>query len=327
MLLRRFYDEKLAQASYLVGCSATGEALVVDPVRDVAQYVEAADREGLRITNYGIEGWAILERPVLRRLVREFHAADVRGTLATLARGEATGRRDARERTVFKSVGTALEDLADTGGKPPLSVDQTGDLRHGRKRSTVQQIEVNSTVELARPQQPHLLLDPQTEVALVEPALRSDLRRRARHGRVERALLGRLRGDLVHRLFGARRSADGSGGGNRASPETRCRTPGLARGRTGAGARAAAEGSGCRAGLARPARDARRRLLPGRGLVRAARARPAGRAAPHRRTKSFRDRKIWHYGCSMSFASRRCGDDPASLQQDRRAAALSTGRP
>jgi ornithine cyclodeaminase/alanine dehydrogenase-like protein (mu-crystallin family) len=38
--------------------------------------------------------------------------ADVRGTLATLARGEAPGRSAADERTVFKSVGTALEDLA-----------------------------------------------------------------------------------------------------------------------------------------------------------------------------------------------------------------------
>ena len=36
----------------------------------------------------------------------------VRGTLAGLARGQATGRRSADERTVFKSVGTALEDLA-----------------------------------------------------------------------------------------------------------------------------------------------------------------------------------------------------------------------
>jgi hydroxyacylglutathione hydrolase len=51
MLLRRFYDEKLAQASYLVGCQATGEALVVDPNRDVDQFVEAAEREGLRITH------------------------------------------------------------------------------------------------------------------------------------------------------------------------------------------------------------------------------------------------------------------------------------
>jgi ornithine cyclodeaminase len=46
-----------------------------------------------------------LERGVLR-------PADVRGTLATLARGAAPGRADAGQRTVFKSVGTALEDLA-----------------------------------------------------------------------------------------------------------------------------------------------------------------------------------------------------------------------
>jgi ornithine cyclodeaminase len=39
-------------------------------------------------------------------------AADLRGTLETLARGADRGRRDARERTVFKSVGSALEDLA-----------------------------------------------------------------------------------------------------------------------------------------------------------------------------------------------------------------------
>jgi hydroxyacylglutathione hydrolase len=51
MLLRRFYDDKLAQASYLVGCQATGEALVVDPHRDVECYVQAAEQEGLRITH------------------------------------------------------------------------------------------------------------------------------------------------------------------------------------------------------------------------------------------------------------------------------------
>ncbi len=41
-----------------------------------------------------------------------FGQADLRGTLATLARGEATGRLTSTERTVFKSVGNALEDLA-----------------------------------------------------------------------------------------------------------------------------------------------------------------------------------------------------------------------
>jgi hydroxyacylglutathione hydrolase len=51
MFLQRFYDEKLAQASYLVGCSATGEAIVIDPNRDVDQYVNAAAAEKLRITH------------------------------------------------------------------------------------------------------------------------------------------------------------------------------------------------------------------------------------------------------------------------------------
>ena len=51
MLLRRFYYDKLAQASYLVGCQATGEALIVDPNRDVESYVRAAEQEGLRITH------------------------------------------------------------------------------------------------------------------------------------------------------------------------------------------------------------------------------------------------------------------------------------
>lgn len=49
MLLRHLYNQQLAQASYLVGCAATGEALVVDPNRDIAQYLALAEREGLRI--------------------------------------------------------------------------------------------------------------------------------------------------------------------------------------------------------------------------------------------------------------------------------------
>jgi hydroxyacylglutathione hydrolase len=50
MILKRFYDEPLAQASFLVGCQATGEAIVIDPNRDVDQYLAAAEADGLRIT-------------------------------------------------------------------------------------------------------------------------------------------------------------------------------------------------------------------------------------------------------------------------------------
>lgn len=50
MIVKRFYDEKLAQASYLIGCAATGDALVVDANRDTEQYVRAAEAEKLRVT-------------------------------------------------------------------------------------------------------------------------------------------------------------------------------------------------------------------------------------------------------------------------------------
>jgi hydroxyacylglutathione hydrolase len=51
MILKRFYDDGLAQASYLIGCAATGEALVVDANRDAEQYIDAARAGGVRITH------------------------------------------------------------------------------------------------------------------------------------------------------------------------------------------------------------------------------------------------------------------------------------
>jgi hydroxyacylglutathione hydrolase len=49
VLFVRFYDEPLAQASYLIGCSVTGVALIIDPNRLVDQYIAAAESRGLRI--------------------------------------------------------------------------------------------------------------------------------------------------------------------------------------------------------------------------------------------------------------------------------------
>ena len=50
MLLRQVFDPKLAQYAYLIGCQRTGEALVIDPERDVDRYLHLAREEGLRIT-------------------------------------------------------------------------------------------------------------------------------------------------------------------------------------------------------------------------------------------------------------------------------------
>ena len=49
MLFRQIFDDKLAQYAYLVGCPATGEALVIDPERDIDQYVDIAEENGLEI--------------------------------------------------------------------------------------------------------------------------------------------------------------------------------------------------------------------------------------------------------------------------------------
>lgn len=50
MLLERIYDDDLAHASYLIGCQANGEAIVVDPRRDIDVYLQLAQRHGMRIT-------------------------------------------------------------------------------------------------------------------------------------------------------------------------------------------------------------------------------------------------------------------------------------
>lgn len=49
MLLRQIYDEDLAQAAWLIGCQRTGEAIVIDPARDVDRYLALAAEHGLRI--------------------------------------------------------------------------------------------------------------------------------------------------------------------------------------------------------------------------------------------------------------------------------------
>lgn len=51
MYFKRFYDTDLAQASYMIGCQKTGECLVVDPVRDIAQYLDEAKSQKLRVTH------------------------------------------------------------------------------------------------------------------------------------------------------------------------------------------------------------------------------------------------------------------------------------
>ena len=49
MLLRQVFDPHLAQYAYLIGCQRTGEAIVIDPERDVERYQQLAEENDLRL--------------------------------------------------------------------------------------------------------------------------------------------------------------------------------------------------------------------------------------------------------------------------------------
>src|SRR5216117_4536747 len=51
MIVRQFYLNCLAHASYLIGDEQTGIAVVVDPQRDIDQYLAFAQEHGLRIAH------------------------------------------------------------------------------------------------------------------------------------------------------------------------------------------------------------------------------------------------------------------------------------
>lgn len=50
MYFKQFFDEKLAQYAYLIGCQANGTAVVIDPMRDIDQYIDHASKQNLTIT-------------------------------------------------------------------------------------------------------------------------------------------------------------------------------------------------------------------------------------------------------------------------------------
>jgi hydroxyacylglutathione hydrolase len=50
MFLRQITDPALAQNAYLIGCQRTGEAVIIDPERDLDRYFQVAAENDLRIT-------------------------------------------------------------------------------------------------------------------------------------------------------------------------------------------------------------------------------------------------------------------------------------
>lgn len=51
MFFQHVYDKTLAQGSYVIGCQVAGEAMVIDPQRDIDIYLKIAKENKLRITH------------------------------------------------------------------------------------------------------------------------------------------------------------------------------------------------------------------------------------------------------------------------------------
>ena len=101
VLVRQFYLGCLSQASYLVGDLSTGRAIAVDPRRDVAELLTAAEKDGLAI-----------------ELVAEthFHADFLSGHLELAAATGSEVAFGAAGKTEFASRSLADGELIDLGG-------------------------------------------------------------------------------------------------------------------------------------------------------------------------------------------------------------------
>ena len=49
MYFNQVFEPRLAQNSYIIGCQETGEAIVIDPMRDIERYLEIALKDSLKI--------------------------------------------------------------------------------------------------------------------------------------------------------------------------------------------------------------------------------------------------------------------------------------
>jgi len=50
MYFKSYFDDQLAHMSYFIGCQKTGQALVIDPARNIQPYLDTANKEGFTIT-------------------------------------------------------------------------------------------------------------------------------------------------------------------------------------------------------------------------------------------------------------------------------------
>jgi hydroxyacylglutathione hydrolase len=122
MIFRRLYHDRLAQASYLIACETTRKALIVDPLRDVQPYLEAAQQEDVRIACVTethlhadfLSGAEELARAAGAELLLSVEGGDS----AAAERAERTGARGLRDGDTI-DLGTVRIEVRHTPGHTP----------------------------------------------------------------------------------------------------------------------------------------------------------------------------------------------------------------
>ena len=51
MFFQHIFEKSLAHSSYIIGCQAAGQAMVIDPKRDIDTYLKIAEENNLKITH------------------------------------------------------------------------------------------------------------------------------------------------------------------------------------------------------------------------------------------------------------------------------------
>ena len=122
MIFRRLYHDRLAQASYLIACESTRRALIVDPVRDLEPYREAAAIEDVQIayvTETHIHADFLSGAEALARTTGAELLLSVEGDAASgQARVRRTGARPLRDGDLVE-VGAIGIDVRHTPGHTP----------------------------------------------------------------------------------------------------------------------------------------------------------------------------------------------------------------
>lgn len=124
MYFKAFFDKPLAQMAYLVGCQQTGEAIIIDPLRALDDYVKAAENEGLKITHAAEThihaDFASGLRDVHRKLGARLYVSDMGG--------EDWKYQNMPDETVYLTEGDTIEvgkvklDVIFTPGHTPESI-------------------------------------------------------------------------------------------------------------------------------------------------------------------------------------------------------------